>query len=148
MSTPTKQIPCSQGSEEMCQCGCRGWCSLYPLLLEWVSDLKRLESGPVRYAVVDIQGDWPAFLQVFGLRYWSHNLHPCPLCRIDQKQLKELHLDSWTLDSMPFDSYGTNDYKNDVRNFVQASLLYTGTFLKIWWSSANGFQKVSTLQRL
>ncbi|CAK9016517.1 unnamed protein product [Durusdinium trenchii] len=30
-------------SEEMCQCGCRGWCSLYPLLLRWTTDLKGLE---------------------------------------------------------------------------------------------------------
>ena len=64
--------------------------TLFPLLLAWVEDLKAMESGSkIRVAVLDIQGDWPAFLQVFGLRYWSHNDHPCPLCRINQTQLGE-----------------------------------------------------------
>ena len=108
----------------MCQCGCRGWCTLYPLLATWTADLKRLETGtPLRCAVLDIQGDWPAFLQVFGLRYWSHNTHPCPLCRINQKEMGELNLNAVTLDSMPFAEYTTNDYLKDVDESVSHGLI-------------------------
>ena len=113
--------PPLSGSDEMCQCGCRGWCSLYPLLEAWVSDLQALETAPsVRYAVLDIQGDWPAFLQVFGLRYWSHYTHPCPLCRINQAQLQELDLNNTTVDSMPFEQYTTCDYLQDLDRSIQA----------------------------
>lgn len=88
---------------------------MYPLLRAWVQDLQQLETGDhIRCAVLDIQGDWPAFLQVFGLRYWSHNVHPCPLCRINQAQIQELNLNDITLDSMPFANYSTDDYLQDV----------------------------------
>ena len=107
-------------SEEMCQCGCRGWCSLFPLLEAWATDLKALSAAsPVRFAVMDIQGDWPAFLQIFGLRYWSHNVHPCPLCRVNQMQLKELCVSKVTLDTLPYEEYSTNDYMHDLKNSVQ-----------------------------
>ena len=101
--------------------GCRGWCSLYPLLLRWTTDLKGLEVGPTRFAVLDIQGDWPAFLQVFGLRYWSHKVHPCPLCRVTQEEIGELRLNDITVDSMPYESYGTNEYNRDLSEFVQVA---------------------------
>ena len=123
--------PTILGSDEMCQCGCRGWCSLHPLLEAWVSDLQALETAPlVRYAVLDIQGDWPAFLQVFGLRYWSHNTHPCPLCRIDQNQLQELTLNHTTVDSMPFEQYTTSDYLQDLDQSVNAPWIPTKCFQK------------------
>ena len=80
--------------------------------------------------VLDIQGDWPAFLQVFGLRYWSHNTHPCPLCRIDQNQLQELNLNHTTVDSMPFEQYTTSDYLQDLDQSVKAPWIPTKCFQK------------------
>lgn len=104
------------GSDEMCKCGRRGWCTLYPLLHAWVKDLQQLESGnDLRCAILDIQGDWPAFLQVFGLRYWSHKNHPCPLCRINQSEMQALNLADVTLDTMPFTAYTSSDYLEDIR---------------------------------
>ena len=38
----------ARGSEDMCRCGCRGWCSIYPLLDAWVQDLDKLQD---RYEV-------------------------------------------------------------------------------------------------
>ena len=105
----------------MCQCGCRGWCTLYPLLLAWSDDLQRLQHGDVAYAVLDIQGDWPAFLQVFGLRYWSHKVHPCPLCRINQNEIQQTCIEAATLDSLPFHAYYTTDYKHDLDQAVTVS---------------------------
>ena len=95
------------------------------MLQAWVDDLKKLETGPVRYCVLDIMGDWPAFLQVFGLRYWSHKHHPCPLCRVNQEKLCQPNISDWTLDSSPFTGYGTNDYLTDLGNFVKVPLQQT-----------------------
>ena len=106
----------------MCKCGCRGWDTLYPLLLAGVKDLKYLEAGSkLRCAVLDIQGDWPAFLQIFGMRYWSHKTHPCPLCRIVQTEIQQLNLDAITLDSVPYAAYSSDDYLKDVDKSVKAS---------------------------
>ena len=92
------------------------------MLMEWVLDLKNLEwAEKVRYAVLDIQGDWPAFLQVFGLRYWSHKTHPCPLCRITQDELSEPNLGDITLDSMPYEAYTSDDYDHDVESNITAT---------------------------
>ncbi|CAJ1386233.1 unnamed protein product, partial [Effrenium voratum] len=108
-------------SDEMCSCGCRGWCTLHPLLLAWVEDLKRLEEGyPVRYAVIDIQGDWPAFLQVFGLRYWAHKTHPCPLCRVTLPEMLEIDVDNITADNLLSPLYQTEDYAKDVADSTKA----------------------------
>lgn len=104
----------------MCGCGCRGWCTLYPLLLAWTDDLVGLQFGNPAYAVLDVLGDWPAFLQIFGLRYWSHKLHPCPLCRVNQDQIQQLHIDDATLDSLPFEAYNTADYRADLEQAVKA----------------------------
>ncbi|CAK9051241.1 Uncharacterized protein SCF082_LOCUS28143 [Durusdinium trenchii] len=108
-------------SEEMCQCGCRGWCTLFPLLHKWTCDLKSLQTGDTRFAVLDIQGDWPAFLQVFGLRYWSHKTHPCPLRTINQEELGRLRLGEMTVDSMPYPFYTTNDVRADLANVLEVT---------------------------
>ncbi|CAL1136592.1 unnamed protein product [Cladocopium goreaui] len=118
-------------SDDMCKCGCRGWDTLYPLLLAWVKDLKYLEAGSkLRCAVLDIQGDWPAFLQIFGMRYWSHKTHPCPLCRISQSEIQQLNLDAITLDSIPYTAYSSNDYLNDVDQSVKVVEITSGLVQK------------------
>ena len=108
----------------MCSCGCRGWCTLYPLLEAWAVDLKNLEQTcPIRYAVIDIQGDWPAFLQVFGLRYWAHKTHPCPLCTVNQAQMQEVDVNNITLDSLMAPDYTTENYAQDVADSVHKVLI-------------------------
>ena len=109
-------------SEEMCQCGCRGWCSLHPLLQAWAADLEALaRANPVRYAVLDLQGDWPAFLHIFGMRFWGHRVHPCPLCLVNQDQLQEQCSSQVTLDTLPFKAYTTEDYMNDLSRWVKVT---------------------------
>ena len=85
----------------------------------------------IRYAVLDIQSDWPAFLEVSGSRYWSHGT-PCPLCQISQRDLVTDHADRVTLDSMPHEPYAPEMYDDDVRQFTKA----TGLLEKIWNSIA------------
>jgi len=90
-----------------CQCGCRGWCSFYPLfrMLRW--SLEALAAGiwprrrhdhrlwlpsdnwrreradermPHRGAVVYIKGDWCEYSNTFGLPTWHDGLRPCFSC--------------------------------------------------------------------
>ena len=68
-------------------------CSIFPLLDAWVQDLEKLQTSR-KYCVLDIQYDWPAYLEIIGGRFWNHNSRPCALCRISQ--------DDMTPDCVPF----------------------------------------------
>ena len=106
----------------MCRCGCRGWCSLYPLLDAWVCDLEQLQSS-LKCVVLDIQCDWPAFLEVSGGRFWSHKTHPCPLCYVTQENLNGDELSQTTLDACPHAAYDQSGYLRDINAFTLATCL-------------------------
>lgn len=91
---------------QMCVCGCRRWCSLWPIFgfLHWSfaalaagafpaarhdgepwtaadSDRSRQAGRPlVRGAVVLIKGDWSEFCLTLGFPTWQTNEHPCLFC--------------------------------------------------------------------
>ena len=71
------------GKDEMCKCGCRGWCSIWVVLYTLAQNLEtfsRVQFGvPFIFALMDIKGDWPGWLELIGLRHWNHRLdifHP------------------------------------------------------------------------
>ena len=74
------------GLSELCSCGCRGWCSVFPLLEHFRCDMSR-EHTDIRPAILDFKADWPALVEICGLRTWAHNLHPCPCCTVDKSSL-------------------------------------------------------------
>ena len=125
----------------MCQCGCRGWCTLYPLLLVWAQDLSKLQdqrSAP--FAVLDICGDWPAFLQIFGLRYWSHKTHPCPMCLASQSEMTSNQtLHGITSTEFPFHIYTNEEYMEDIRARKKASRLMCGISLGLFCNCPPNF---------
>ena len=110
----------ARGSEDMCRCGCRGWCSIYPLLDAWVQDLDKLQAA-MKYAVMDIQCDWPAYLEISGGRFWNHGTHPCPLCKVSQDDMNPDMLEHTTLDNLGFELYSDEQYKTDVDSFTEVS---------------------------
>ena len=122
----------------MCRCGCRGWCSLFPLLNAWVADLEKLQSS-CKCVVLDMQCDWPAWLEVSGGRFWSHNSHPCPLCYINQAALTGDDVSETTLDALPYQPYHHVNYLQDVSNFTMAtcSNLNAKSFLSVWIKRPN-----------
>ena len=92
-----------------CRCGCKGWCTYYPLLrfLEWSvralaegvfpgvrhdgqpfddslgdADRSRLagQRMKLRGAVIYVKGDWSEFCGRLGLPTWQDGLRPCPCC--------------------------------------------------------------------
>ena len=104
----------------MCKCGCRGWCSIYPLLHAWALDLQQLQESN-RCAVLDITCDWPAYLEITGLRFWNHADHPCCLCRLKLDELNADKLTEATLDNLPHELYSMTDYWNDIGEYTKVS---------------------------
>lgn len=100
----------------MCDCGCRKWCSLYPvfLFLRWsfaalaaglwpqqrhdgepwrAGDGGRAEKAGqpmVRGAVVLVKGDWSEFCLTMGFPTWSTQRHPCLFCNCTRDTLYAL----------------------------------------------------------
>jgi hypothetical protein len=132
-----------QGSEDSCKCGCGGFCTLYPCLqvLSWdLSQAARGEfdvAGPFgeelspmvhyRYllrkgqgmkttiAIIEITGDWPAWADISGIRYWSHNIFPCGACDMNLHDLKlQSTINSMTTDSGPWTCYNHPQWQHDV----------------------------------
>ena len=104
MLTGRRWLLASLRRGEACKCGCRGWCSLCPLLSMLAWSLKSLARGrhpttghaaghldavrqtladqPLGFfgAVVLIKGDWCEYAHTLGFPTWSSIEHPCPLC--------------------------------------------------------------------
>ena len=82
---------------DMCQCGCLGWCTLYPLLLFYAEDFNHgalvhcvFADGTVCQVVLCVcesRSDWPALTSFMGLRTCAHNLSPCFCCTFTKIQM-------------------------------------------------------------
>lgn len=92
----------------VCVCGCRGWCTMYPIFLALSYSLKALADGvhpmrrhdgsefiseadkvrlatrgsdlPLRGCILAFRGDWLEYADTLGFPRWSHATNPCPLC--------------------------------------------------------------------
>ena len=99
---------------EICNCGCKGWCSFEPIFqmiawsLEsmchgcWPSERHdgsafpdndpcgRADRGGQHFgwraAVVLLKGDWSELHHTLGLPSWSDTISPCPWCFVDKAQ--------------------------------------------------------------
>ena len=91
---------------EVCRCGCKGWCTFWPLLdvLRWdlnvgatglhalvpqVSTTIIVGVTPLGFfiAVVGFRGDWPAVAEFLACRTWAHLNHPCLICKICKRDV-------------------------------------------------------------
>ena len=113
---------CSIMLSDICQCGCKGWCTFFPLIQRVKDDLVSLALGSdpnVLVCCVGSLGDWPAFCSLGGIRTWAHNGHPCFCCRCTNAQLKGNRLDNMSLDICAFDLYTENDHRADITRHQQ-----------------------------
>jgi len=111
--------------DELCKCGCRGWCTLFPLLLRLAKDIADIVPE-LALVLVDVKGDWPAFLELVGLRYWAHKQHPCPVCCCPLEKLNDYA--GYTLFSCPYPFYSHDMYIEDLKKATQVTvceLMYT-----------------------
>ena len=125
----------------MCKCGCRGWCTLYPVLyflhcsimalsvgkfwdyrhdnqpwIDGVDDFRNSVAGlemALLGALVQIKNDWMEYSTTFGLPTWSSLFAPCPLCDAEQHELHLLE-DVEIDESFPFDAKTMQTYSRDA----------------------------------
>ena len=110
--TPSSFFFDCSGGDEFCQCGCRGWCSLFPLLQTFSDDLAANHPG-CQLIVWDIRSDWPAWVQVAGLRTWSHKLFPCACCSVPLDKMADIT--SYTLTTHPYSLYTPDVWQEEVQ---------------------------------
>ena len=55
---------------DVCNCGCRGWCTIFPILLEIALDIKESELVGFLMACFMTKGDWPAYTEFAAVRQW------------------------------------------------------------------------------
>jgi hypothetical protein len=103
-----RHLLCTVRRSLWCRCGCRGWCTLYTILMfvAWsISSLARGTFPDRRHdqtdfnkvadavrrtmagkslgfkgAVVQIRADWAELAHTLGLPTWKDKAHPCPYC--------------------------------------------------------------------
>ena len=107
MLTGQRHLVCVLRRSELCACGCRGWCSMFPVfdMLGWsfaamlrgehpnarhdVQPWREEDAGRASYAgeelgfravCVLVKGDWHEFCHTIGVPSWRDNHAPCPLC--------------------------------------------------------------------
>ena len=105
--TTTRHLVAMLRKMDMCRCGCRGWCTIYPVLLflswSWATMTRGvwpaarhdespwLQSDSLRASqagqplcfkafVLFIKGDWSEFATTLGFVSWSSALSPCMYC--------------------------------------------------------------------
>ena len=107
----------------MCQCGCRGWCTWFPLLLVLARDLVLCSSGDSSLAfvlaILEFRADWPAWCELLGVRNWRHALAPCPKCDICFENM----LQPSQVNSKITENYTAQQYLQDVQKAKLAPML-------------------------
>ena len=111
----------------ICRCGCKGWCSIYPVLqfLQW--SLLALQNGTfpdrradhhpwkpsdeIRSSVAGdkigikgilcrITGDWMEYCSTMGFTSWASTKSPCPFCECTHAEW--FNFDGLELDNLPW----------------------------------------------
>ena len=86
------------------------------------------EHTDIRPAILDFKADWPALVEICGLRTWAHNIHPCPCCTVSKDEL--LVVGAQSLRSSPRPLFTTSSYDRLVaQTFRAAGLRSRQSFL-------------------
>ena len=120
---------------EICRCGCKGWCSIFPILLfltwsfaagaaglfparrwdgaEWGDDVLRAAKAGQRLrsklALVHIKGDWLEYATTFGYASWKSLRHPCLFCNCNNDNMYSI--DNFSAVSSLWTLKGLADYE-------------------------------------
>ena len=93
---------------------------MYPLLEAFRRDVSK-QYDDLRFAAVDFKCDWPAMIEMAGMRTWSHNLHGCPVCLVRKRGLASVA--GFTAKTSPFELY-TDEMCRDTleQNFKDSGM--------------------------
>lgn len=124
----------------VCRCGCRGWCTLYPVFqtLRWSmgalaagrwpetppvgewgpDDAARAAKGGTELgfhgALLQVKGDWSEFAHTLGLADWSSRLHCCLFCHATREN--RFDLAGFTPSTNHWGDVCNNDLEQACRN--------------------------------
>ena len=141
--------------KDMCQCSCRGWCSLQALLaaLSWdigqgctgVGATHRHDGKPFDpiidadllaragknlgfvTPVVQLRGDWPAICELLGFRQWARSKHPCLMCKTSKATMtSDAALHNVSCTTCPDGWYTREDYDAEVRGHGDGETINMG----------------------
>ena len=92
---------------------------MYPLLLVLSLNLVMASEGfeGMVMAVCDITCDWPAWLFIACLRYWSHTYFPCPLC--DIPLVRMMNLSNVSHRGGPWQLFTAEEYDNLLKLYLK-----------------------------
>ena len=118
-----RHLACVLDKRRLCRCGCRGWCTLRPILafLRWSfgalaagaypsrdhggaawppsderASLAGLPLACGKAAVQQVRGDWAEFSHTLGFPTWHSSDYPCLWCRAEHDSLYEFSAE-WEL---------------------------------------------------
>ena len=113
--TNKRHVVCVIRKSSLCKCGCRGWCTLFPVfqMLKW--SFKALYEGRrpseehdgsgwgdavwgrlvgvplIRKGIlVQVKADWEAFCNIMGFALWTSVFRPCLCCNVNKELLAEV----------------------------------------------------------
>jgi hypothetical protein len=121
--------------QEMCKCGCRGFCTFWPLHDALLSDLQSSADGKwsvvghlqepfprgtvaceraglpmgLVLAATEVRADMPGYSGSMGIRASSHVSNGCCICNVVKADLSKL--DNVTLDGGPAETFDTEQYR-------------------------------------
>ena len=149
MISGSRTLACVLRKSSLCQCGCRGYCTLFPVLnvLRWSigvmetgyfpsarhdgsswhsTDRSQSRRGVLaaKAAVIYIKGDWMEYVTTMSFPSWTHNLHPCPMCFCSPDtthDLKNCTLESVGWDLKTIDHYMEECERREIHVVVDGS---------------------------
>ena len=113
----SRTLACVLRKSSLCQCGCRGYCTLFPVLnvLRWSIGVIRSQSRrgalAAKAAVIYIKGDWMDYVTTMSFTSWTHNVHPCPMCFCSPDTMHDLK--NCTLESVGWDLKTIDHYMEE-----------------------------------
>ena len=135
-----RHLCCALKKKDFCKCGCKGWCTIKPIMdmFDWSFSALAQGSFPAAMhdgapwgdgdslrkslagkrlslvgAVCQVKGDWAEFSHTLGFPTWRSAENPCLFCRCDRDTLYSW--DGTSPDSLPWDLIGEEDYERACR---------------------------------
>jgi hypothetical protein len=121
--TSRRHFLCGFKSNDACGCGCRGWCSIQPVLSHITWQLEACQKGVVpstnldgtpyepasaggmvaqsplahKACLVWVKGDWSEHQHTLGLTGWASTYSCCQYCHMDADEIKDRGVECCTL---------------------------------------------------
>ena len=127
-------------TNDLCGCGCGGYCSIFGMLRVCAWQLETMADGlvpEVRHdgsawsdahrpadaggelgfhaVLLYLKGDWAEFTKSMGLSGWKSNYHCCPICPVESEAMHWVEPGWLTEEGMMMADRGFDDYETDCK---------------------------------